>query len=454
MSRRFSLSRRAVLRGAVLGAGVSLALPPLEATVGDRAWASSELGPIFGVVFWANGLPWHAGHGSQQGEAGHPDLWTPASTGPGYAPSELLAPLAAYAPSVITGLEPQTDIPSSPGGQGDGHMRGFMVALTSDRPRSEGFDHASHTLTARRPSLDQVVADHPDFYGSQPPRFRSLELGVSTARFHDYGHWNGISYNGPNSQNLPITDPGQLYDLLFAAPADTSALARRSRLLDAVVADASDLQRRLGTADRARVEEHLEHLFEVQRRLDLGAQPCGVADRPGRTVDFLDKTTDMARLLAVALHCNLTRVFSLMLTSPASTHVFSDLGVQSGMHKACHDGAWNAVRDITDQHMQALARVFGELDAAIDPSGDSVLDRSLIYGTSEYGEGWKHGVREMPVLLAGGACGRLARGVHVRAPRGNLSKAHVTLLRALDLPTESYGFNGGRTTSAFDTLLS
>ena len=72
------LSRRTVLRGAVGGAVVSLALPPLEAMLGSRgAHADGTLpGPIFGLFFWANGMPWHAGHGGEQ--AGYADLWTPA----------------------------------------------------------------------------------------------------------------------------------------------------------------------------------------------------------------------------------------------------------------------------------------------------------------------------------------------------------------------------------------
>jgi hypothetical protein len=183
-------------------------------------------------------------------QAGPPDLWTPAATGAGYAPSELLSPLAPFQPSVVTGLTPHTEVPPQPPGQEDGHMRGFMVALTGDRIRPEGFDHPSHTLTALRPTLDQYVAKHPEFYGSEKPRFSSLVLGVSPARFHDYGHWTAISYNGPDSLNLPVMEPGQLYNLLFSAPTDTALLGRRAKLLDAVMEDAKSLRTRLGAGDR------------------------------------------------------------------------------------------------------------------------------------------------------------------------------------------------------------
>lgn len=448
------LSRRTVLRGLAAGTTVALGLPVLDAMLPTSAKAAGEeLGPIFGIFFWANGLPWHAGHGAQQASTGRPDLWTPAQTGVGYTPSELLSPLARHQPSVITGLTPKTSIPSSPGGQGDGHMRGFMVALTSDRPRSVGFNHPSHTLTARRPTLDQVVAKDPRFYGSDSPRYRSLQLGVSRARFHDYGHWNAISYNGPDSLNQPIMDAGRIYDLIFGVPSGDADMARRASLLDAVLDDASDLRGKLGSTDRARLDEHLEGLYEVQRRLDLGGATCDEPARPTNSGSVHEQTSIQARLLALGLACNITRVFSFMLTSPATTHVFSNLGVTSGLHKACHDGSWEWVRRVTLHQQQAFARLLDELEAHVDPTGATLLERSVIMGTSEYGEGWKHSVAEMPMVLAGQGCGKLIPNTHVRQAGGNMSRAHVTVLRALGLDTPTYGFNGGETSDAFAELL-
>lgn len=457
MTRRL-LSRRTMVRGAIGGTVVGLALPPLEAMLDDRgAFADgSELGPIFGLFYWANGTPWHAGHGDVQASAGYPDHWTPAATGADYAPSDLLLPLAAHRPSVITGLQPKTEVPPEPPGQEDGHMRGFMVALTGDRIRPEGFDHPSHTLTALQPTLDQYVAKHPDFYGEHVPLFRSLVLGISTARFHDYGHWNAISYNGPDSLNQPILDPGQLYDLLFAAPVNAdelAALSRRARLLDTVLADANAVKAKVGPRDRVRIDEHLAHIDEIQRRLELIGTPCTPPPPPGASEDLITKSQIMGDLLAAGLACGLTRVFSWMLTSPASTHVFNNLGVPNDMHSTCHNGEWQRIYDVTIYQMQAFATLLDRLQAVTDPLGTSLLDRALVFGCSEYGEGWQHSDNEMPILLAGGANGGLVRGVHAREPAGNYSKAHVTMLRAIGLETPSFGWNGGETSDAFAELL-
>ncbi len=447
------LSRRTLLRGTVGGASVALGLPLLSAMIDERrAHAGGDVdGPIFGLFYWANGTPWHAGHGTLQ--AGYPDLWTPAQTGPGYTPGELLSHLSAHQVSVATGLTPHTDVPPDPPGQDDGHMRGFMVAMTGDRIRPEGFDHGSHTLTALRPTLDQFVAKHDDFYGAAVPRFRSIVLGVSPARFHDYGHWNAVSLNGPDSLNQPVMDPGQLYDLLFAVPADLPAVARRARLLDAVMDDAHDLRAKLGTSDKARLDEHLEHLSEIQRRLELTSTPCEGPTPQGDTPDLLAKTQIMGNLLAVALGCGLSRVFSFMLTSPATTHVFSGQGAQNDMHSTCHAGEWELVRNITNYQMQAFALLLDQLAAVVDPMGVSLMDRALVFGTSEYGEGWQHSVAEMPAVFAGRCGGRIAPGVHVREVGGNFSKAHLTIMRALGLELDSFGWNGGETSEDLPDIL-
>lgn len=447
---RKPLSRRTLLRGMAGSVAVGLGLPALEA-MNPRAAGAATLPPIFGVVFWGGGLPWHAGHGAEQ--AGGTDLWTPSTTGDNYAATELLAPLMPYQPSVATGLTPHTEVPPTPPGQEDGHMRGFMVALTGDRIRPEGFDHPSHTLTALRPTLDQYVAKHPDFYAGGAPAYNSLVLGVSPARFHDYGHWNAISYNGPESLNLPIQDPVQLFNLLFSVPADVDLLARRASLLDAVKDDAASLRTRLGAADKARLEAHLEHLDAIQNRLTLTQVACETPGVPVPTEDLIAKAALMGDLLARALACNVTRVFSLMLASPATTHIFSNLGVANDFHTTVHNGEWASARAVILYQMQAFAEVLAKLQATTDTEGATLLDRSAIFGLSEYGEGYKHSVSEMPTLIVGGANGALRRGVHTREVGGNISKVHVTLLRALGLDTPSFGFNGGETSEAVTGFL-
>jgi hypothetical protein len=103
--------------------------------------------------------------------------------------------------------------------------------------------------------------------------------------------------------------------------------------------------------------------------------------------------------------------------------------------------------------MELFARFLDVLAGTTEPTGTTLLDRCAIWGTSEYSEGWKHGTSEMPVVIAGGACGGLRTGVHAREPRGNLCKAQLTLLRSIGLSEASWGWNGGETSDVFGELL-
>jgi len=457
-----TLSRRTLLRGVFGGSLVSLALPPLEAMLDSHgeAWAD-EPGPIrrYGVFFWGNGYAWNT--------RGRPDRWTPTPGPMGWSPSEQLAPLGPDAAgrtmtdrvSVITGLEPKTAIPASPGGQGDGHMRGVAVALSGDRPRPEGFHHPDHIFALSRPTLDQVIARHPRFYATAP-RFRSLELSVSGNRFHDYGTWTAISYNGPESQNLPIRSVDALFDQLFAVR--TGDTADRALLLDAVADDARRLHGLLGANDRLRLDAHLEHVRTLQRELTGSQAACRMPARPTRGGGFdgapgneplLDKLDAMARLLALALQCDMTRVFSLMFTGPGSQTVFRDVGATTGLHQLCHDENWELSRRATIYSMRCFRRLLDILAATPDVGGGSVLDNTVLLGTSEFSAGDVHEVGNFPVLLAGGGSGALRPGAHIHLPDGNLARVHLTIQQALGLGVDTFGFNGGETRESVAQVL-
>ncbi|HLU65498.1 MAG TPA: DUF1552 domain-containing protein, partial [Kofleriaceae bacterium] len=266
------------------------------------------------------------------------------------------------------------------------------------------------------------------------------------------------SYNGPDSLNPPIMRPTQLWDLLFQAPPDTAELTRRADLIDAVMGDAATLSMKLGAEDQQRLDAHLSHLSDIQRRLRLAPASCQEVARPGDDApltagDMLPRTELMAQLLAVALQCNLTRVFSFMLTSPATTHRFTQLGEDRDFHSVVHNGPWETVRRGIDHQMQCFARFLDVLAATADASGGTLLDRSCVLGLSEYSEGNRHSVSELPVVLAGGACGRLRRGIHVRAPGQTVSRAHLTALHAIGLQEPSFGWNGGETDAPVTEIL-
>jgi len=467
------ITRRTVLRGMMGGSAFALGLPLLEPMLNTSGTALAQgagLAKRYGLFFWGGGLPWSSRH-KQAAQSGNPDpkdipepdLWTPTTTGKGFQLTEYMQPLARHKGnfSVVTGLEPHTMIPTTPVGQGDGHMRGVCVTLTGDKIKTEGFDHDPHILAVNRPTLDQFVAKHPEFYTDGAPFFKSLELGVSKAVLHDYGTWLAVSHNGPDSLNIPVRDPQAFFDHVFAVKPDLAEATRRTSVLDVVLEDIRQLQPKLGARDKQRLEEHLTHVSEIERRLKLAqaactnpAAPVGAFDGEKQNMAKLDMLGD---ILVAALRCDMTRVFSIALTTSASVMPMNAAGEVDGpgaiqMHDALHAGNREVVLQCTKFHMMAFANFLDKLTAEVDVNGQTLLDSSCILGTSEYGEGYTHSNKETPVVIAGKAGGALDPDWHVRDEGGNYSRAHLTVLRALGINEPSFGFNGGETSDVLPFL--
>lgn len=470
------ISRRRMLRGMLGGSTVALGLPLFEAMLNGHGTAlagGAGLPVRYGMFFWGNGLPWTYRHRGTTDTISpginHPledsltDLYTPTTQGKGFAVTETLKPLERHLASinVVTGLEPKTAIPDTPVGQSDGHMRGICVGLTADQIRPMGYDHDPHIYAVSRPSLDQYIAKHPQFYTDGPPQYRSLELGMSAATLHDFGGWSSISHNGPNSLNPPQRDPKKLFDQLFAVKPDLTEIARRTSVLDVVAEDTRQLGKRLGRRDRQRLDEHLSHISEIERRLNVTRAACVSPAVPGGTfageAAVLDKLDVMGDILVAALRCDMSRVFTIAFTTGASLLPMNALGEINGAgavqaHEACHAGRRDIITAFSKLNLTAYAKLLDKLTADKDVDGQTLLDRSLILGTSEYGEGYTHSNKEHPFIFAGKAGGKLDTGWHVREEGGNMARAHLTVLRALGIDAPSYGFNGGETSSALPFL--
>jgi len=467
------ISRRTVLRGMLGGSAFSLGLPLFEPMLNTHGTALAQgiaLPRRYGLFFWGGGLPWNFRH-KQPAREGNPepkdipdaDTWTPTTTGKGFEITPLMEPLARHKGnfSVVTGLEPHTDIPPVPGGQGDGHMRGICVTMTGDKIKTEGFDQGSHILAVNRPTFDQYIADHPGFYTGGAPYFKSLELGMSKAVFHDYGTWLAISHNGPDSLNIPVREPQAFFDHVFSVKPDFAEVARRTSVLDVVLEDIRQLQPRLGARDKQRLEEHLTHISEIQRRLQVAQAECTNPSAPlgefqGEASNH-KKLDVMADILVAAMRCDMTRVFTIAFTTPGSQCAINAAGEAGAtgakeMHAGLHEGMRDISVGATKYHMTAFAILLDKLAAEVDVNGQTLLDSSAILGTSEYGEGYTHSNQETPVIIAGKAGGTLDPGWHVRDQGGNYSRAHLTVLRALGINEPSFGFNGGETSDVLPFL--
>jgi hypothetical protein len=429
-----------VLRGLLGGAAVTVGLPALEIFLNDSAtaYAGGDAFPRrFGIFFWGNGII--------------PDRWIPAGNGPSWELSPELAPLAPVKDhvSVITGMSVKT-------GNGEPHGAG-PVGMLSGAP----FPPKDNSTFAV-PSIDQVIAAEI----GKNTRFRSLELCVQP-------DGRSLSFNGIHSLNPPEPSPRALFDRIFGGgfvlPGSNAKpevrLALRRSVLDAVSGDAKRLQARVGAADRARLEQHLDGVRALEKQIDLLAEnppslaACAVPEEPAEAYPDVEGRPPMstisrvmADLVVMALACDQTRVFSDWFSTPVNNVLYP--GTTAGHHQLTHDepDPQPQVDSIIVYTMTELAYLIGALAAV--PEGDStLLDHCAILATTDVSYGRTHAIDEYPILIAGAAGGALRTGVHYRSPASeNTSKVLLTLARAMGLPLDAYGKDGGLVTSGLSAI--
>lgn len=451
--KKFRLDRRTFLRGVAGGAAVSIALPPLEAMFNAHGTALAQGQPIpkrFGVWFWGNGI-----------RRAH---WTPDGTGTNWNPRAELEPLArnpalkSYV-SPVTGLEVKTD--RHP------HHSGMAAIMTGSRYHLVGPTRDTIVSSFAFPSIDQVVAERWAQDPATRAPFRSLEVGV--CRFHgtDEGTtFQHLSHNGPNNVNPSEYEPLRLFQRLFGAPLDAQRNAARATILDAVRNDVLRLQPRVSTADRQRLAQHLDSIRSIEQRLMTGAAVCTTPDQPNASYPddmgrepIAEKNQVMSDLLAMALACDLTRVFSVLFSTAGAGTVFWMAGARNSQHQIAHDERDPGAEQQPTIHasvvftMEQLAYFLERLRTTQEGAGN-LLDSCGILCTTELSEGYTHSNDEFPVLIAGRAGGALNSGYHYRSnTRENTTKALLTLLRAMGDPRPSYGTAAGETSEVLSPLL-
>ncbi|MEM6925638.1 MAG: DUF1552 domain-containing protein [Myxococcota bacterium] len=436
------LRRRTVLRGLLGGASVAVGLPMLEAMLNGNGTALANGDPLptrFGVWFWGNGIK--------------PDRWIPTGTGTSWTPSSELAPLTALRRYLtpVTGLAITTG--SHP------HHSGMAGILTGELYQQLGTTRDTIVSTFASQSVDQIAADY--FDGVTP--LRSLELGVTRFTGSDEGStFQHLSHNGPNSPNPSDYSPGRVYDRLFGPRANGVADLARYSVLDAVLEQANAMQVRLSATDRIRLDQHLSSIRTLERRLETFGVLCeveGEGDYPDSLPDEAGvepielKNELMSELLALALACDLTRVFTVQYSTAGSNVVVRQVGMTNGNHYESHvePGDQPTIHQSVIFHMSRLADTLQRL--ADTPEGDgNLLDHSSILCTSELSDGQIHSNTEFPIVLAGLGGGRLLGDRHLRLESGDRNTSRAVLTALLGAGIGATGF--GRGTGYADTPLS
>jgi hypothetical protein len=215
-------------------------------------------------------------------------------------------------------------------------------------------------------------------------------------------------------------------------------------VLDYVTGQVSDLQRRLDAADRRRMEQYLDNIREIERRIqkvearntsgdqrDLPEAPPGVPD------SFDEHVKLMFDLQAIAFQADVTRVFAFKMGRDASSRVYPESGVTKGFHPASHHGGKQAnileFSQINRYHVGLLPYFLQKLQEAQE-GGATLLDKTMIIYGSPMADGNVHNHKRCPLIVLGGANGQLAGNVHLRAPAGTpMANVMLTLMHKVGL---------------------
>ncbi|MDX2053196.1 MAG: DUF1552 domain-containing protein [Polyangiaceae bacterium] len=422
------IKRRSLLKG--LGGASFLAAPVFRATL-----AEAQAAPLRFIVLYFPG-----GAMMTNGTEG---MWT-------Y--DKMLAPLAPLSSDIL--LFNNIIDAALPDGSDPGHG-GERTMLTGD---GRGMMEEGGFIPQGMASIDQAIAQS---VGANT-RFSSLQFGVYSDTADCNGrHTGAITYS--NGAVLPpVMDPATMFTRLFGnapvgpAPTDPAATAKlqalnaqRQSILDLLKGQVTSIQGLVGSAEKLRLDEHLNTLRELEKQImnAPGGTGGGVVSAPGAScgaptlgsgTDVPAVTAAMNELLYQSINCDATRVATMQMFNTGAELLFSWIGLNNlGHHPMQHSPGPDFVA-AQNWLLAQLAVVVKRLKDTPE-GGGSMLDNCLVLLTSEMGDGSIHLNRPVPVLLAGKAGGQLRTGRTFNANGRARSDLLLNLANLMGVPLTTFG---------------
>ena len=437
-----SLPRRTLLKGI----GTAIALPILDCMIPAFSPAATKSPCRMAMLYVPNGIIM--------------DQWIPSG-------GEGVNPLTSDLPRISSALAPYRNEIMVLGGLtqnggralGDGpgdHGRAGANYLTCVHPRkTNGRDLQAGV------SVDQIAAKRLE----GKTRFASLELGCeegvqggSCDNGYSCAYSNSISWRTPSSPMPAEIRPRAAFERLFgAADQDPRSALYEKSILDLAAADTQRLNSRLGGADKRKLDEYLFSVRDLEKRIasaesrsagnrDTGRTPMA-APQAGIPAEFSEHARIMLDLLALAFQTDSTRVITVLLALEQSPRAYPEISIPEAHHGLTHhQGDKDKIEKVTRIncfHVKQFAYLLEKLRATPDGDG-TLLDHSMITYGSGLSDGNVHDHSNLPLVLAGRACGTLKPGRFVRysaeTPMGNL---YVAMLDRMGVPVESLGDSNG-----------
>ncbi len=417
------LPRRTFLRGM----GASIALPLLDSMfppLSSVARAAGASAPIrLGYVYTPNGIV------GCSNKSPRPFMWTPRTTGAGFEFSPTMKALEPYREQLVvfSGLA-QANGRALGDGPGD-HARATATFLTGVHPYKTG--GADFRLGI---SADQLAAREL----GRHTQLGSLELGLEPqplAGNCDSGYTCAYMSMSWRSATTPLPaeiNPRAVFERLFGDDDSTDPKERQARLegqkslLDYVTASVSRLQGRLGSSDRRKLDQFLEAVRDIERRIQVTEERNVLTqlphmERPSSVPDdYLEYARLMMDLQVLAWQTDMTRVASFMLGRDGSNRAYREIGISDGHHSISHHQGdaerLDKLMRIDELHVKLFGYLVERLQGTPDGDG-TLLDHSLVVFGSSLSESNLHTHDDLPIVLAGNAGGRISGGRHIACAR-------------------------------------
>jgi len=437
---RKALNRRTFLRGV----GTALALPLLDSMI--PAMAGPRVAPAIrlGFVYVPNGI-------IQKD-------WVPQTLGTNFEIMPTMKPLEPFRDQFIILRNLAQHNGEALGDGGGDHARAGATWLTGVHPKkTEGADiHVGI-------SADQIAARSL----GQTTQFGSLEIGIEEPYLaggcdsgYSCAYTNTISWRGPTTPNPMEVSPRSLFERLFGDGESTDPAVRMNgmkqdrTILDFVSDDVSRLQTSLGARDKGKLDEYLEGIRDIERRISKAEEQSAsmkipVMDRPEGIPDtFEEHTKLMSDLMVIAFQTDMTRVITYMMAREGSNRSYREIGIPDGHHSLSHHMLdpvkMDKVAKIDQYHVKSFAYLVGRMQATPDGDGTLLDHTMLLYGSS-IRDGNIHDHRDLPLVLAGGKSVDITGGRHTQyQPETPMTNLLLTMLDKVSVRAETLGDSTGK----------
>jgi len=386
-----------------------------------------------------------------------PSAWWPFEEGGDFTLQQTLEPLSAVKKNVqvLGGLDNLTATAGMDGG-GD-HARANGTFLTGVRLKKSAVDIRAGV------SIDQVMARQLGHL----TRFPSLELTCDSTRNtgncdsgYSCAYQYNLSWSSPTTPMTPESNPRLVFERLFGggAPGERAEnLKRRSleqrSIIDFVLDDARALQKNLNSGDRAKLDQYLTGVREIETRIEraerFAVQDPAVPTPSGIPASFEEHIQLMFDMLALAFQTDSTRIATMLLAHDGSNRSFAEIGVSEGHHDLSHhqnnQEKIRKIREIDRWYVMQFAKFVQKLGAMKDVDGQSVLHNSMIVYGGGNADGNRHTHSNLPVILAGDGGGSMQAGRYVKHGGKPITNLFLSMADRMGLSSiERFGDSTGR----------